>query len=100
MMIARCGGGGELITIDGVASGNSTGYYLGWVDRVKSVSENGVITYISQSTYIDSTAFGDMVGYGFFFMTLIILVSTLFGDRAPMQVSFADEKNASRHTKK
>ena len=82
--MARCGGPG----------GDNTHHNLGWVDRISSVSTSG-IKYMSTSKYLDATAFGDMVGYGFFFITIVLLISIMFGERAPMQVRATT--TASKH---
>lgn len=78
MIMARCGGH----TQDTVPRDDS--YYVGWVDNVSKNTNN---TYMEDSTLIDMTSFGDMTGYGFFFISIVLLISAMFGERAPVQVN-------------
>ena len=75
MILARCGGHTDDSTLI-----NDTSYYVGWVDRV---GKNGTM---EMSTYYDMTGFGDITGYGYFFISIVLLISVMFGERAPMQV--------------
>ena len=92
MLLARCGGKTDRPeTVAPVSTHqflNTTHYYLGWVDPFggKNTTDNP-FGQMSLSAWHDSNAFGNMVGYGFVFITLVLLVSIVFGERAPVRVS-------------
>ena len=85
MLLARCGG--KVPLPDGIPEPEHQSYYLGWVDPVaaKNTTENNGV--MSISTWHDANGFGNMVGYGFVFINLVLSVSILLGERAPVRVS-------------
>ena len=87
MLLARCGGKTE-VSADLLPPGVeiSDSYYLGWVDQVASKNTTENLGLMSHSTLINSVAFGNMVGFGFVFITIVLLVSAAFGERAPVRV--------------
>ena len=67
--------------------GVSDSYYLGWVD-FKNVTADALDPppLLTEIVRLDAQNFCAMVGYGFVFLQLVLIVTILAGERAPVQV--------------
>ena len=77
MVLARCG-----------LQDNDNTYYLGWVDP-KNATLLGVATggdTMAEIIRLDAQNLCAMVGYGYVFIQLVLIVTVIAGERAPIQV--------------